>query len=281
MDTSVGICLCREHPVTGIPEVLLVKKRTTWCYSQFLFGNYQINVNNNNNKRSKNDKISLQYIVNNLTSQEKIQIMSGNFNYMWYHLWLFIPGDNNYNNWLKTDFYPFTNKYPVTITQLYKQSYARYQLLSDVKLNLIHKTIIQSAHIEPFMWEIPKGGMNSDETLMECAIREFEEETTIPNSEYIIFNKKIFTFNNQYDININKQFRYYAAVNINRSYVIPTINFYDKIQIKEIDDIKWFSLKSLNMEYNYGTEKSMKKNVKKILSYVIRNKLFKQSNNNN
>lgn len=93
-------------------------------------------------------------------------------------------------------------------------------------------------------WSFPKGRIESNETQLECALRELEEETGIKiNTEKEVYitsriygNTIYFLYNSVRDI-FDKKF------------------IYDK---REISDVDWFTsndLKKLeNYSYNYGIE---------------------------
>jgi hypothetical protein len=62
--TSYGIALCRYNASkNNQPEILLIKKRYTYCYFSFVFGHYK----KYNNKH-------LQYLFNNMSFGEKVDV---------------------------------------------------------------------------------------------------------------------------------------------------------------------------------------------------------------
>ena len=64
--TSYGIALCRFNRDKNLQsEILMIKKRYTYHYFSFVFGHYK----KYNNKH-------LQYLFNNMTFGEKIDILS-------------------------------------------------------------------------------------------------------------------------------------------------------------------------------------------------------------
>jgi hypothetical protein len=77
---SSGIACCRFNKDTNRLEVLLVKKRYTYCFVAFVFGQY----NNKDEKR-------LKFLFNGMTLQEKIDILSLRFDMIWYKIWLEFP----------------------------------------------------------------------------------------------------------------------------------------------------------------------------------------------
>ena len=85
---SYGIALTKKNKNTNNYELLFIKKRVTYAYITFIKGIY--------NKNNDNELIKL---FNNMTIEEKICIMSLNFNIMWYKLYMMHP----YNRYILKD----------------------------------------------------------------------------------------------------------------------------------------------------------------------------------
>ena len=130
-------------------------------------------------------------------------------------------------------------------------------IINDTYVSLlsIHKNT-EIYWLEP-EWGFPKGRRNLKENNLECAKREFEEETGIKNNEYnIIYQidplEELFSGSN----NIRYKHIYYVAMakdNINIDFTIDTNNFN---QVSEIMTIKWYSfIESMNIIRNYNIEK--------------------------
>jgi ADP-ribose pyrophosphatase YjhB (NUDIX family) len=104
--------------------------------------------------------------------------------------------------------------------------------------------LIQRSTDSEILWEIPKGGKDrmSRETDIECAIREFEEETGIKYNNYnLLYNVKP-VIDSYIDDGINYQSIYYLAVPKDaKCCVNPYIDFKNFDQISEIEQIKWVS----------------------------------------
>ena len=78
--TSFGLACCRYDTSTNRWKILLAKKRYTHCFVSFVFGQY-----------TKKDDKRLRNLFNNMTYQEKIDIMSMRFELLWYKIWLELP----------------------------------------------------------------------------------------------------------------------------------------------------------------------------------------------
>ena len=76
---SYGIALCRFNS-NKEPEIILIKKRYTYYFFEFVLGKYQ-----------RNDNKYLFKLFNNMTYQEKMDILSLKFDTLWYKIWLEIP----------------------------------------------------------------------------------------------------------------------------------------------------------------------------------------------
>ena len=90
---SYGIALTKKNKSNNY-ELLFIKKRVTYAYITFIKGIY--------NKNNDNELIKL---FNSMTIEEKICIMSLNFNIMWHKLYLTHP----YNKLIVKDLSKFEN----------------------------------------------------------------------------------------------------------------------------------------------------------------------------
>ena len=89
------------------------------------------------------------------------------------------------------------------------------------------------------IWEVPKGRkISTAENDVECAVREFKEETNISKEQYTFLPMKPITYSHS-DGNINYINHYYIA--IPTSPIRCRLNFDMLEQISEIIDVKWFT----------------------------------------
>ncbi len=79
---SFGIACCRYNSAAGTPryEVLMMRKRYTYAFFSFVFGKYK-----------KNDDVTILALLNDMTNQEKLDILSRRFDYLWWRIWLTLP----------------------------------------------------------------------------------------------------------------------------------------------------------------------------------------------
>lgn len=133
-------------------EFMLVKRRYSLNYIEFIRGKYD-----------PYDMERIENIFSLMSTSEVEMIKTKEFNYLWNNLWT---------------------------KNAHKKKYLAELNQSKEKFN-----IVKSYDMEKFKseyneteWEIPKGRKNTSEKNIECAIREFKEETNISHDDYIIIN---------------------------------------------------------------------------------------------
>ncbi len=131
-------------------KFLLVKRRHSLNYIDFIRGNY--NINN-------------VYKMCSLMSKNEINLIkTTEFNKLWEDLWL---------------------------KNAYKKKYLDEMHKSKKKFNYLKNNgFFDNFHTEynTTEWEIPKGRKNTNETNLNCAIREFKEETSLEQNDYNLIN---------------------------------------------------------------------------------------------
>jgi 8-oxo-dGTP pyrophosphatase MutT (NUDIX family) len=159
MKTSIGIILCRRNAGTGRPEALLVHKRYTYAFAEFIHGRYA-------RGRAGSD-VALRHVsvlLADMTREELFDILSLNFEQMWYRVWL------TRENW-----------------ELYRRKYDKFHstFMRDDGGASLRRAVMQVRGTGVLLWEVPKGRrLNPREADMLCAVRELGEETGIEKSEY-------------------------------------------------------------------------------------------------
>lgn len=256
---SYGIGLCRFNKDKNYrSEILMVKKRYTYHFFNFVFGYYK----KYNNKQ-------LQYLFNNMTFGEKIDILSMNFSNMWYRLWLCDPEKN----------YDISSLYSKT-SDIQFQKNMKCFLKKKLKFDNIFlrdggnrlRNLINNSSDAVTPWEVPKGGLNNNETEFECAKREFEEETGITASEYTILWNDIKVVTSHKDDDIIYKSIYYIAYLNKDSLWEPKIRFDIKSQLTEIEQVRWVSLDDINfLNMNEANKKRILNVYKKIIYKFKRN----------
>jgi 8-oxo-dGTP pyrophosphatase MutT (NUDIX family) len=224
---SIGIICFRYDFFKTSLEFLLVHKKYTFAYTDFIRGNYEYsNIN------------ELIELIKGISPTERERIMTiKKFQILWDDIW--------------------TSSAVVCTTEKFKKDYdiaeAKFNLLTSVGIHgTTFNEIIQnnpSVNNGP-KWEFPKGKRDINESNIKCACREFQEETDISPDEYEIrfeFSPIIdeFVGNN----GINYKYIYFVGQSHDLMFV-PKINEKNKHQIHEIGDIGWFSLENVLEKIN-------------------------------
>lgn len=229
---SFGLACVRFNIQLNRMEILMIKKRNSFAFMDFVLGNYKIH-----------DLLHLKELFDNMNNPEKLDIASLNFSKIWYRAFLKSPDDHRvrFNN---NDIHLY-NRYKKFFSKLIENNERKI-------LNLLSQSIGRDS-----MWEIPKGKKeNGQESELSCAIREFEEETGIPAENFHILNNLdpiSFTKNSHKFCYINK---YYLAIEkipydkklkLTRTY---PLNYSNRNQLTEVIGIKWLGVEDLKSEIN-------------------------------
>ena len=148
---SFGICAVKF--VEGAPQYLLIRRRDSLAYVEFMRGKY---------KNDQHDYIQL--LLNGMTADERGRLMAHTFDKLWDTLW------NNQNT------RQYRNEYENA-----KRIFNAFKNTGDVDGRLMSKYIdeVTTSWTEP-EWGFPKGRRTVQETELKCALREFTEETGFP-----------------------------------------------------------------------------------------------------
>jgi 8-oxo-dGTP pyrophosphatase MutT (NUDIX family) len=214
---SLGIILFRMN--NGVREYLLIMRKDTLGYVELIRGNYPIN-----------DLSYLQNIIEEMTISEKERILNETFETLWNNLWV-----ENEEKKIK-----YRNEFYKSMIN-FKKINEGFMVSGDkIKLNELIKTSY-SQWEEP-EWGFPKGRRNLRENDINCALREFEEETDIQQDEISVM-KDIEPFVEEFVGSNNKIYKHIYYLAEMTSIKKPLINQEKAIQMIEIGDIKWFPIK--------------------------------------
>jgi 8-oxo-dGTP pyrophosphatase MutT (NUDIX family) len=136
------------------------------------------------------------------------------------------------------------------------------------------KRLINNSFNASTIWEIPKGSKNNNETDLDCAKREFGEESNIHPDKYTILYHTNPIISTHVDNGIIYRSIYYIAyIHANNTWK-PKVSFKTSNQISEVEQIQWVSLQEinfLNLDEQFKTKtktlyrhtmKEFKKNIK-------------------
>ena len=208
----------------------MIQRRNSLAYIEFIRGKYDVNLillKESKKKRqnieksgditTKNELIKL---FQNMSPKEIEDISELNFDKLWDNLWK----KTSRNKIFKKE---------------YENSKASFEYL--IKTGLINDLIKIKPLYDGPEWGFPKGRRNLFEKNLECALREFNEETGIENDNIYLINKinciiEEYTGSN----NVNYKHIYYLALGNNSNKV--TMENIEKLESNyEVGNIGWYS----------------------------------------
>lgn len=211
-------------------RVLLIRRRNTFSYIDFVRGRYNINP------------VDVVKMLKRMTIPELNIIINKKFGDIWNSFWI-----NHNCNFYKNDYKKCYEIYIKHISSIRK-------IFNENKKNIMNECL----HYQE--WELPKGRRNTNEIDNACAKREFIEETGYTTKDFNIVNGSK-TINEQYTSydNVTYLHKYYTAI-VNPYSKMPIVNNRSNnlSQIGEISDIGWFTIKqALNLiQYKYKNKKN-------------------------
>ena len=207
--TSYGIILFTYTP-EGV-KFLMIRRKDSFGYIDFIRGKY-----------SPYNIEQLQNTVNEMSCNEKERIMTNTFDVLWRHMW----GTVSTNQFRSEE----------CISQ------KKFELITDGivvhgnKVNLKQLVENSNTNWKETEWEFPKGRRNNTERDIDCAIREFQEETgyskdDIQIIENILPFEEIFVGSN-YRSYKHKYFLAYMDTH-------NDINTMENFQRSEVSKLEW------------------------------------------
>ena len=157
--TSYGIILFKRT-LQGL-QFLMIRRKDSFGYIDFIRGKYSpYNIN------------QIQNIINEMSSNEKAKILADVFDDQWKDMW----GDNSKTQYRSEEFAASKK------SDLLKNGV----VFSGEKITLRNFVDKSNTSWSETEWEFPKGRRDLKEKDLDCATREFEEETGIPRSKITI-----------------------------------------------------------------------------------------------
>jgi 8-oxo-dGTP pyrophosphatase MutT (NUDIX family) len=233
--TSYGIIVFRSSSVGA--QFLMIRRKDSFGYIDFIRGKY-----------SPYNIYQIQNIVNEMSMKEKEQIITLTFEQLWS------------NMWSETVNLQYKNEELISSKKM--ESIMNGILINGEKINL--KNIVDNSPTNwlETEWEFPKGRRNNKEKDLECALREFEEETGI-NSSKLIIVENILPFEEIFIGTNHKSYKnkYFLA------YMNETDDILNSFQTTEVSKIEWKTIDGcLESIRPYNLEKKeLIKNINKVL----------------
>ena len=214
-------------------KVLLVRRKYTYAFYNYVMNIYEVN------------KKSLMSLFNAMTIQEKRLIYQFNYELLWNTLWMEKDG--------------------ISMVSYYKNKRVNEKIVSNSK-KLILECLYNCENLGDEycnLWSIPKGKKNTiSEKDIEVAKREFEEETNIPSSKYILYAD----FKRKCNLDNGYKLYYYIARYKNYCPIKLQIKKDDiPLQFMEINGIEWMNLDQISKKCPY-----LKKHLKPAFNYFRR-----------
>lgn len=233
--TSYGIILFR-HSSYGL-QFLMIRRKDSFGYIDFIRGKYTLyNIH------------QIQNMVNEMSTTEKHRLLTNTFEQLWQDMW----GDTS-NSQFKNEEVASSKKFELLKSGI---------IINNETISL--KDIIENSDTNwsETEWEFPKGRRNPKEKDLECAMREFQEETGISVSKIQIV-ENVLPFEEIFIGTNHKSYKhkYFLA------YMNNFEEYLDNFQITEVSKIEWKNIdKCLEDIRPYNLEKKeLITNINKVL----------------
>jgi 8-oxo-dGTP pyrophosphatase MutT (NUDIX family) len=189
-------------------QFLLIQRKDSLSFVEFIRGKY-----------NPYEEEYLTRLLRGMTKNEQNNILSKSFDELWQSVW----GESSCIKSHKND---------------YDSSEKKFSIIKDKLPELISTN--ESKWVEP-EWGFPKGRRNPHETDLNCAIREFQEETGLRRNDFTIIQNtypisETFFGSNQ----VHYCHKYYIAI-CNKSVEVE-MNMDNPHMAREIGAIQWCSL---------------------------------------
>lgn len=224
--TSYGIIVFRTN--ASSLEYLMIRRKNSFGYIDFIRGKYiQHNIEH------------LQGIFNEMSQSEKDDIMSHSFEELWIKMW----GETTSNQY-KSEEYTSQKKFDALKNGI---------MVNDKFITLEYLVKNSATHWKETEWEFPKGRRNFQERDLECALREFEEETGYSKSELCVI-ENLMPFEEIFIGSNHKAYKHkYFLAKLNSS---EKPNDMKNYQSSEVSKMEWKTLEDcLDSIRPYNLEK--------------------------
>lgn len=222
---SLGIILYDTIQINNYSEIkfLLIQRRDSIGFTEFMRGKYQ-----------ERDESYLMKLIEIMTDTERNRLLTQSYDEL---LEKFIINKNCRH--YRYEYIEAKDKHE--------------RMLQNNRLTeLINKA---EHHWDEPEWGFPKGRRHLKESDIDCAAREFEEETGLITKDYIIMNN-VKPLEESF-IGTNKiRYKHVYFLGKSTSQTLPEVNRNNKTQLAEIGDIGWFNFQeALKKIRHYQREK--------------------------
>ena len=240
--TSYGI-IAFKSGLEGV-EYLMIRRKNSFGYIDFIRGKYSLyNLN------------QLKIMIDEMSSKEKEEILTLSFDRLWAEMWGEINiGSNQYKNEENASKKKF---------ELLKEGV----MIDNINYTLDDIVKLSTTDWGETEWEFPKGRRNQREKDLECALREFEEETGISRNKLTIIENLI-PFEEMFIGSNHKAYKHkYFLALFNTIHDNDILDELDNFQVTEVSKLEWKTLdKCLESIRPYNLEKkTIIQNINKVL----------------
>jgi len=223
---SYGIICYRKKENSDQYEYLMIQRRNSLSFVEFIRGKYEMS-----------NCSYIKHLMSLMTIYERKILLNMTFDSLWNQVW--------YQSFSKKQ---LTNDYAI--------AKLKFQILMDsgsMQLFLLQTT---TRFREP-EWGVPKGRRRLKEKDVDCAIREFCEETGLIKNDIKLDNEnqpyeEIFYGTNS----VLYTHIYYTAKIIKNIYKHVYIDYCNPHQAREVQKVKWFSKEDvLRLTRDYNVER--------------------------
>jgi len=244
--TSYGIVLFHIDKTVDVDskvKFLMIRRKNTFGYIDFIRGKY-----------SPLNEEHVQNIVNEMSLIEKNSILEESFLQLWKKMW----GETT-NVQHKNEEIVSSKKFEVIKNGIMNE---------DVKITLAEIVKNSSTSWEETEWEFPKGRRNYDEKDLSCALREFEEETGIPQSKIKLI-ENIIPFEETFIGTNHKSYKHkYFLACIDNVYD-DLLNDYQKAEVSKIEWKTYSGCLESIRPYNLEKKQLVERIYKVIQEYTL------------
>jgi 8-oxo-dGTP pyrophosphatase MutT (NUDIX family) len=248
---SYGIILLNYNKKKKQYEILMIRKKYTYNYKDFVLGTYDI-------KNYKN-------LFDKMTQNEKEYICTNNYDFMWYKLWLKFPSQENFNH----------NRHLKKLYLYGKNIYFNNFPSNDGKINKELLESLNKSQNSEVLWEFPKGAKKLDESNIDAAIREFEEETNINYIKYrILWYIPPINIIMESNNTIYNYYYYLATLSDTFTKINEEHNSFNLYKnLSEVSKVKWISISDIKLlNVHPKLKKKLIGYVRKSIKLYIKNK---------
>ena len=216
--TSLGVIVYKKND-NNKREYLMIRRRDTLGFVEFMRGKYNLS------------NCSYVYeLFSIMTESERVRLVERDFDVLWNELWM-NKNTRQYHNEYENSKKKFNKLKRGFFTKLDNETD------EFISLDIIHKN-------EPIKWQepewgFPKGRRMLKESDIECATREFREETGLEDTDYTICEELGRIEETFYGTN-NIRYRHIYFIGMWNSTKEVTVDKTNFSQVSEIGNIAWF-----------------------------------------